>query len=87
MERGLHFHAFDTLYTAFQKFLQLVFISKRTYPIAYNKWIKQQIVTWLKMPELYPGLLPIISINKIESDEINHKAFALGQLLNSIDLT
>jgi predicted nucleotidyltransferase len=85
VKRGLHFHAFDILYTAFQKFLQLLFISKRTYPIAYNKWVKHQIVNWLKMPELYLNLLPVISINKIESDEINQKALALGQLLNSIE--
>jgi len=85
VKRGLHFHAFEILYSAFQKFLQLLFISKRTYPIAYNKWIKHQIVNWLKLPELYPGLLAIMAINKIESDEINQKALALGQLVNSIE--
>ena len=83
--RKLHFHAFHILYNAFQKFLQLLFISKRTYPIAYNKWIKHQIENWLKMPELYPRLSPIISISRIESDEINDKAQALGQLLNEIE--
>jgi predicted nucleotidyltransferase len=85
-KRGLHFHAFDVLYTAFQKFLQLLFISKRTYPIAYNKWIRHQIVNWLKMPELYLKLLPIISINNIESGEIDQKALSLVHLLNSIEL-
>jgi predicted nucleotidyltransferase len=84
--RGLHFHAFHILYNAFQKFLQLLFISKRTYPIAYNKWIKYQLANWLKMPELYPRLVTIMAISKIESDEINNKAQALGQLLDGIEL-
>jgi hypothetical protein len=37
--RELYFQAFDRLYLAFGLFLQGVFIARRTYPIAYNKWI------------------------------------------------
>jgi predicted nucleotidyltransferase len=84
IKRGLHFHAFDILYKAFQKYLQTLFIANKTYPIAYNKWIKEQVVEWLDMPELYPQLSTIISIPDIETDEINHKAKVLGGLLNDL---
>jgi hypothetical protein len=81
LHRGLYFQAFDRLYVAFQKFLQAVFIAKRTYPIAYNKWIRLQVEDWLKMPDLYSRLSPIISISNIESDEINEKAKMLREML------
>jgi hypothetical protein len=83
-ERGLHFHAFDILYKAFQEYLQIFFIANRTYPIAYNKWIKEQIVKWLGRPDLYPRLSPILSINNIESNEVNDKAKMLRELLNDL---
>lgn len=82
MKRGLHFQAFDRLYTAFQKFLQALFIAKKTYPIAYNKWIKEQIVTWLGLPDLYPRLSGVISVGNIESNQINEKVKMLDVLLN-----
>jgi hypothetical protein len=82
MKRELYFQAFDRLYIAFQKFLQALFIAKKTYPIAYNKWIKEQIEIWLGMPELYPKLSPIISVSNIESDEIHEKIKMLDELLH-----
>jgi predicted nucleotidyltransferase len=83
IKRGLHFQAFDRLYVAFQKFLQAVFIARRVYPIAYNKWIKLQVETLLNMPELYSMLPSIISVSNIESNEINDKASRLKILLAS----
>lgn len=83
-KRGLYFQAFDTLYKAFQEYLQLVFIANKTYPISYNKWIKEQIVKWLNKPGLYPKLLPILSVKNIESNEINEKAETLRGLLNNV---
>jgi predicted nucleotidyltransferase len=83
-KRELYFQAFDILCKAFQEFLQTLFIAKKTYPIAYNKWIKEQIVMWLHMPDLYPKLPAILSISDIESDEIIRKANMLRQLLDSL---
>ena len=37
VDRGLYFQAFDRLYNAFQEFLQALFISRRTYPVAHDK--------------------------------------------------
>jgi predicted nucleotidyltransferase len=84
VKRELYFHAFEKLYKAFQEYLQTLFIANRTYPIAYNKWIKEQIVKWLNKPDLYPQLSSILSLSNIESDEINNKANDLRRLLNDL---
>jgi hypothetical protein len=84
VRRGLYFQAFDRLYKAFSEFLQTLFIARKTYPVAYNKWIKEQLVTWLDMPDLYRQLPPILSITNLESDEMNGKAKRLFILLEEI---
>jgi len=81
VDRGLYFQAFHRLYDAFREFLQAIFISHRTYPIAYDKWIKEQIVEILGIPELYRQLVKILEINNFESQEIFHKAKDLHDLL------
>jgi len=84
INRSLHFQAFDILYKAFQEYLQALFIANKTYPIAYNKWIKEQVVKWLDKPDLYPDLSPIFSVSNIESNEINDNAGMLRVLLNNL---
>src|SRR5450432_3995588 len=79
--RGLYFQAFDRLYKAFQEFLQAVFIAHRTYPIAYNKWIREGVERWLGLPELYAELPPILEIKQLEGHELEHKSLALRGLL------
>jgi predicted nucleotidyltransferase len=84
VKRGLYFQALDILHKAFQEYLQALFIAHKVYPIAYNKWIKEQIVECLKMPTLYPKLPTILSITDIESNEINQKALLLQGLLQDL---
>ncbi len=84
VNRGLYFQAFDILCKAFQEYLQTLFIANKTYPIAYNKWIKEQVAKWLNKPDLYPKLSPILSVSNIESNEINDKAEMLRGLLNDL---
>ena len=84
IKRELYFQAFDILCKAFQEYLQVLFIANKTYPIAYNKWIKEQVVKWLNKPGLYPKLSRILSISNIESNEINDKAKDLRKLLNNL---
>jgi predicted nucleotidyltransferase len=79
--RGLYFQAFDRLYKAFQEFLQALFVERRTYPLAYNKWIREQVTEWLTLPGLYEELPPILSVRSIESAEVGEKAEALRGLL------
>jgi predicted nucleotidyltransferase len=84
INRELYFHAFYILTEAFRKYLQAIFITNKIYPIAYNKWIKEQIVKWLNKPGLYPKLLPILSVSNIESNESSEKAIMLRELLMKI---
>lgn len=84
VKRGLYFQAFDILYKAFQEYLQVVFIAHKTYPKAYNKWIKFQFESLLNQPDLYPKLAPVLSVSNLESNEINDKAAMLRDLLNKI---
>jgi predicted nucleotidyltransferase len=81
VERGLYFQAFDRLYNAFQEFLQALFISHRTYPIAYDKWIREQIEEILDMPELYRQLPGLFELKHFESQKIAEKATNLDRLL------
>ncbi len=86
IKRELYFHALDTLYKAFREYLQALFITHRTYPIAYNKWIRDQVVNWLGKPGLYQKLLPILSVSHLESDEMNRKAEMLFDVLNHMEI-
>jgi hypothetical protein len=81
LERGLYFQSFDRLYNAYREFLQALFISRRIYPIAYNKWIHEQIVEILNLPELYTQLPRLFEIKHFESLEIGEKAREVEQLL------
>lgn len=79
--RGLYFHAFARLYHAFQEFLQALFIARRVYPIAYDKWIREQVVDWLRLPRLYALLPAILEVHQLESDEVSDRASELRDLL------
>jgi hypothetical protein len=81
VERGLYFQAFDRLYNAFREFLQALFIARRTYPIAYNKWIREQVVEILGLPELYAELPRLLEIASLESSDTARKAQQLERLL------
>jgi hypothetical protein len=81
IERGLYFQSFDRLYNAYQEFLQALFIARRTYPIAYNKWIQEQVEDILGLPMLYTQLTHLFEIRRFESKEIMNKATEVEMLL------
>ncbi len=81
VERELYFQSFNRLYDAIGEFLQALFISKRIYPIAYDKWIKEQLCDVLKLPNLYTELLSMMEYDKFESSEHKTKAERLEDLL------
>ncbi len=83
VQRELYFQSFNRLYDALHEFLQALFIARRTYPIAYDKWIKEQIVDILALPELYTQLTSLLEIHHFESDEIAHKARLLRSLVET----
>lgn len=82
LERQLYFQAFDRFYRAFQGFLLGLHISRRTYPIAYNKWIREQIVDILGMPTLYDRLPRLFELERFESNALETKAHDLGRLVD-----
>jgi len=82
IERGLYFQSFDRLYNAYREFLQALFITRRAYPIAYNKWIREQVEEILGLPELYARLPHLFEIRDFESAEIAEKALEVEQLLD-----
>ena len=82
--RGLHFHALYLLNKVFQEYLQLVFVSHKTYPLAYNKWIHYQVAELLKKPELYAELPPLLSVSDLESNETGEKVELFRKLLKEI---
>jgi hypothetical protein len=81
IERGLYFQSFDRLYNAYREFLQALFIARRTYPIAYNKWIREQVEEILGLPALCAQLSHLFEIKQFESYEIADKAKEVEQLL------
>ncbi len=81
VNRHLYFQAFNRLYDAYFEFLQALFISRKTYPIAYDKWIKVQMEEVLSFPELYPHLVDLLQISSFESLEIARKAEKLTHLV------
>jgi hypothetical protein len=83
VERGLYFQSFARLWGAFRMFLQALFIARRVYPIAYDKWIHEQIVEILGLPDLYAHLPHLFELSRFESDELVGKARDLGQLLDT----
>jgi predicted nucleotidyltransferase len=58
--RGDRFHAFDRLYHAHQELLQALFITRRVYPLAYDKWVGVQLRELLGLPDLGDELATIV---------------------------
>lgn len=82
VKRELYFQAFDRLYKSFQEFLQALFIARRVYPLAYNKWIRMQVEEWLGLPDLYRELPALLSVGNIQGSELVEKAQGLEHLLD-----
>lgn len=81
--RGLYFQSLARLWGAFQIFMQALFIDRRTYPIAYDKWIHEQVVNILGLPDLYTQLPALFEIGRLESNELVGKARDLRKLLDA----
>jgi predicted nucleotidyltransferase len=80
LDRDLHFQAFDRFYRAFQGFLLGLHVSRRTYPLAYNKWIREQVAGTLGLPELYEQLPRLFELDRFESRALETKANDLRRL-------
>jgi hypothetical protein len=81
VRRDEPFHAFHRLYLAFQGFLQALFIARRTYPIAYDKWIREQVEDILGLPDLYRRLPGIVGVDRLWPPAVAAAAEELRALL------
>jgi len=82
VHRELYFQAFSRLWESFQLFLQAIFIQRRIYPIAYTKWIREQVVDILGLPDLYQELPSLFEIDHFESDALVRKGASLQRLID-----
>jgi len=80
LDRELWFQARSRLYGAFHWFLLALHIMHRTYPIANDTWIREQVVDNLALPELYERLPHLFEIGRLESRELEEKGAALRAL-------
>ncbi len=83
VDRELYLQAFDRLYKAFREYLQALFIAHRTYPLAYNKWLKEQL-GWIGRPELLDPLLGTLSVPNLRSGDLNNNAAVLRELVDDL---
>lgn len=81
--RGLFLQAFDRLYKAFGEYLQALFTMNRTYPIAYNKWLVEQL-EMIDRCELYEPLLSVLSVSDLRTSSLSDNASLLREL--AVDL-
>lgn len=82
LDRELWFQAPSRLHGAFGWFLLALDVERRTYPIAYDEWIHEQVVENLTLPELYAQLPGLFEIGRLESRELEGKAVDLRGLVH-----
>ena len=80
LDRGIWFQPFHRLLRAFHAFLMALHVSRRTYPISYDKWIHEQVAERLGLPELYARLPGILEVARLESRDLERNADALRAL-------
>lgn len=59
----------------------MLFISRKIYPVAYDKWIEDQLCNLIKLPDIYNVLVKIMEFKKFESDEHIAKAKMIEELI------
>ena len=83
-ERGLCFQAFKRLYHAFEEYLQALFIHRRIYPIAYDKWLREQGVEVLGEPALYEQLEGLLTLPALAPQHFCGRVQRLRGLLEDL---
>jgi hypothetical protein len=83
-KRGLLFQALKRLCHALEEYLQALFIHRRIYPIAYDKWIREQIVDILDEPAIYDELACILALPSLTLTALRERALRLRALLDQL---
>ncbi len=79
-DRGEYLASLGALLEAQRILLQHVFIKERKYPIDYTKWINEQCLKILRMPDLYQDIVSTISGLELTKRGMHEKANNLEQL-------
>ena len=82
--RGLYFQCLKRLHHAVEETLQALFIAARTYPIAYDKWVKEQVSEILGRPDLYATLVRVVTIPELSAPVLTERAAQLSAVLDGI---
>lgn len=82
-QRGLYFQCLKRLHHALDETLQALFIAARRYPIAYDKWIEEQVSDILGRPELYPIFVQVVTIPQLDAQTLQENAALLYSLLDA----
>lgn len=84
VRRRQYFQAHKRLMHAVEEYLQALFMQRRVYPIAYDKWIRFQLERLLGQPQIYGQLVNIVELTKMESDEMCRKGESLAAMLDGL---
>lgn len=84
-ERGLFFQCLKRLHHALEETLQALFIKARRYPIAYDKWIEEQVSGVLGRPDLYTLFVQVVTLPKLDAQTLQEKTSLLFSVLDKTD--
>lgn len=79
--RGLLFQCLKRLHHALEETLQALFIAARRYPIAYDKWIEEQVCEILGRPDLYATFVQVVTIPALTAATLQDRARLLTAVL------
>ena len=84
-ERGLFFQCLKRLHHALEETLQALFIKARRYPIAYDKWVEEQVSEILGRPDLYGLFVQVVTLPQLDAQTLQEKTSLLLSVLDAID--
>jgi hypothetical protein len=84
-QRGLYFQCLKRLHHAVEETIQALFISARRYPIAYDKWVEEQVSEILGRPDIYNALVQAVTIPQLDAATFQEKAALVSTLLDEIE--
>lgn len=84
--RELYFQALKRLSHALEEYLQALFIARRIYPIAYDKWVREQVGVVLGEPGIYAELEGILTVPEFSVAAFEQRAGRLKRLVDAIQV-
>jgi hypothetical protein len=82
---SLYFQCLKRLHHAFEETFQALFIAARRYPIAYDKWIEEQVSEILGRTEFYTLFVQVVTLPQLDAQILQEKASLLASVLDTVD--